>query len=797
MAGIADKAWIMGKGSAHSTSCDSETGEHLTAESERVPLRLLLIEDSEDDAWLLLRHLKQNGFTLDHERVDNAEALRAALRGPSWDLILCDFNMPLLQPLDALIEVKAAGLDVPFIVVSGTVSEEKLVDLMKAGAHDIVNKNSLTRLVPAIERELADAVERRERRQAEANLRDAIETISEGFALYDADDRLVVCNQKYLDLYDRSADRIVPGAAFEDILRAGAQRGQYPSAEGRIDEWVVERMALRRSCAGAFEQQLADGRWLLINENRTQDGGTVSVRTDITEQKKAEASLRESEERFRTAFETAPHGMALVAPGGRWLKVNRALCDILGYDASDLLQTDYQSVTHPDDLKSGLEQVQRVLDGEMTSYQREKRFVRNDGEIIWALLSVALVRGPDGAPLYFVTQFFDLTERKKTEAQLAQAQKMEAVGQLTGGIAHDFNNLLTVIVCNLELLEDSLAGDEELSAMAKSAQRAAQRGADLTARLPAFSRRQFLQPKTLDLADLISGMEDLLRRSLSESITIERHDDADLWPVEVDVGQMETAILNLAVNARDAMPKGGRLTIETAKLCLLDDQSIGGKPISRGEYVRLSVSDTGTGMADDVLLKVFEPFFTTKEVGKGTGLGLSMVFGFVEQSGGHIRIYSEEGHGTTVNIYLPRADSENGRSELEAPVDDATPSTGAEETVLVVEDDPEVRQTTVSMLTGLRYRVLEAENGAGALSVLSERDDIDLLFTDVVMPGGMTGLDLAREAVRLNPAIKVLFTSGYSKQSREQRADELDDIVWLNKPYQRAQLAEKVRAALT
>ena len=381
-----------------------------------------------------------------------------------------------------------------------------------------------------------------------------------------------------------------------------------------------------------------------------------------------------------------------------------------------------------------------------------------------------------------------------TEAQLRQAQKMEAIGALTGGIAHDFNNLLAVIIGNLDLLVASRGEDSEVQEFAGEALSAAERGADLTRRLLAFARRQPLQPRHVDLNDLIAAITRLLGRTLGETIEISLDPDPDLWPVVVDPAQFDAALANLATNARDAMPNGGSLIIVTGNRFLDADYATAHPDVTAGEYAMVEVSDTGSGMSAEIMSRVFEPFFTTKDAGKGTGLGLSMVYGFVRQSGGHINLYSEAGIGTTFRLYLPR--DPTGQPVAEVPV--ATASVvGGGETVLAVEDNPSLRRIATRQLRELGYRVFEAESGSAGLEIL-RREPVDLLFTDVVMAGGMSGLDLAEQATAEWPELRVLITSGFPDARLSGNGGIADTAPWrlLNKPYRKQDLARFIREVL-
>jgi CheY-like chemotaxis protein len=364
------------------------------------------------------------------------------------------------------------------------------------------------------------------------------------------------------------------------------------------------------------------------------------------------------------------------------------------------------------------------------------------------------------------------------------------VGQLTGGIAHDFNNLLTVVLGNIEMMEDDLAGDERMMHALGMVQRAALRGSELTHRLLAFSRQQMLEPSDIDMNAAISGLAGMVARTLGEHIDVRTVLAPDLWVTRIDPGQLESAVLNLCVNARDAMPNGGTLTVSTSNMTLAPDAARG--DTQAGEYVVLSVSDTGTGIPPEILERVFEPFFTTKEQGKGTGLGLSMVYGFVSQSGGHLDITSTPHRGTTLKMIFPRSRTAPAVQPLTVVAD----LPGGTETILVVEDQLDVRSITVAMLESLGYHAVIASDAAEALDLLKGSTAVDLLFTDVVMPGSMSGVELAQQARLTRPGLKVLFCSGYRESALRNGGDTLPSDVWIAKPFRRHRLAERVRQAL-
>jgi len=521
--------------------------------------------------------------------------------------------------------------------------------------------------------------------------------------------------------------------------------------------------------------------------------GVAGIAVDVTGERQAAAALRETEDRFRSAFEDAAIGMAIVAPDGRFVRVNRALCELSGYSEDELLGLTVRDLTHPDDWEENRRRIRDVLAGPARTFQMEKRYVGKGGSEVWVLLSASLVRDAGGEPLYFVSEMQDVTGRKRTEEQLREAQKMDAIGQLAGGIAHDFNNLLTAIRGYAELVlarlgdEDPLRGDVDEIAIA------ADRASSLTRQLLAFGRRQVLQPAVLDPNAVVVDMERMLRRLIGEHIELVTALEPALGCVRADRGQIEQVILNLAVNARDAMHEGGRLTIATSSLELDAAGAQRHPDLAPGRYVVLSASDTGAGIDARTKERVFEPFFTTKEPGKGTGLGLATVYGIVRQSGGQIELESEPGRGATFTVYLPHAG--DGAPLPEIGVEPVPASTAGRGIVLLVEDDGQVRRLTHRLLEQEGYTVVAAPNAAGALALSSRGEPIDLVLTDVVMPG-MNGPELVELLRRERPGVGVLYMSGYADDQVIGRRELEADALLLEKPFTRELLGRKVREAL-
>ncbi|MGA7809307.1 PAS domain S-box protein [Bradyrhizobium sp.] len=516
--------------------------------------------------------------------------------------------------------------------------------------------------------------------------------------------------------------------------------------------------------------------------------GASKIARDITESKRTQHELsREIEERQRI-FETSQDLILVTDTMGTLMQVSPSATAILGYRPEDMIGRGAAEFIHPDDLDAARAEMRSArLVQQKRSF--EARYRHKDCHLV--TLNWLGTWSEPAQRHFFIGR--DLTEKREAEAQARQAQKMEAIGQLTGGVAHDFNNILTVITGTIGILSEAVADRSELASVATLIDEAAERGAQLTRHLLAFARKQPLAPRDIDVNALILEAAKLLRPTLGEHIEISPNLADDAWPALVDPSQLTTAILNLALNARDAMPDGGKLLLETQNVALDDGYASVNSDVAVGHYVMIAVSDTGFGISAANLDKVFDPFFTTKQVGKGTGLGLSMVFGFVKQTGGHVKIYSEEGHGTTVRLYLPRsAGAGHGAVEAIQPAQ----MQGGDETVLIVEDDPLVRKYVVAQVASLGYTTLEAANAAEALAIIATDTPIDLLFTDVIMPGAMNGRQLVDAALKHRPSLKTLFTSGYTENAIVHHGRLDAGVLLLAKPYRKLELAQMLRTAL-
>lgn len=526
---------------------------------------------------------------------------------------------------------------------------------------------------------------------------------------------------------------------------------------------------------------------------------------ELAQAREAEQRSQLSSTQFSVLVQSiTDYAVYMLDKQGRVISWNNGAERIKGYTADEIRGQHFARFYTESDRKSRLPTLalrQAVAEGR---FEGEGWRVRKDGSQFWASVVIGPIHDSNGALVGFAKVTRDITERRQAQDLLDQArermvqmQKMEAVGQLTGGVAHDFNNLLMVIIGNLEVARRNAEAEKGSVARLKraidSAIRGAQRAATLTQRLLAFSRRQPLDPKPLDLNKFVVGEVEFLQRTLGEKIHVEAVGGAGLWKVAADVNQLQAALLNLAVNARDAMPQGGKLTIETGNAFLDEDYCRANPEVQRGQYALIAVTDNGTGMTQEVMNRAFEPFFSTKAVGEGTGLGLSQVYGFIKQSSGHVKIYSEPGEGTTVKIYLPRIIADASMEPEDFSMEAVAGERG--ETILVVEDDPDVRAYLIETLHDLDYQVLRADDSAAALEFLQQNTRIDLLLTDVVLPG-MNGRELSRKAQSLRPDLKTLFMTGYSRNAIVHQGRLDAGVELIQKPITQDQLSARIRTLL-
>jgi PAS domain S-box-containing protein len=599
--------------------------------------------------------------------------------------------------------------------------------------------------------------------------------------------------------YVNEAYETMSGRSLEECVGQGWVTAIHPDERDRVFEDWYAAARLGRPFRTEFRFLRPDGEvtWGIAQAAAQRDAGGrivnfVGAVTDVTARKRMEKALEDSEERFRMLTSLSPVGVFLTDRRGELIYVNEALAEMLGMPGEQALGRNWASGIHPEDRDQLLAEWRRAFTARQ-DIRVEIRIGDGGEHSLWVLIQASPLRSPVGADTGYIGAVTNVTERRNAEEQLRQVQKMDAVGQLTGGIAHDFNNLLAIVQGNLELLRERAPDEQRLHSLIEAAHSAARRGANLNQRLLAFARRQPLRPVVCDINQIVSDMAGLFIRTLGDNIELRTHFAERLWLTNIDPNGLETAVLNLAINARDAMPEGGSLVITTENARYGGARPSPAPEIGDGDFVVVRVTDTGTGMDRDTLSKAFEPFFTTKGLGKGSGLGLSMVYGFARQSGGHTLIESAPGRGTSISLYFPR-DAAADAAVLERTVSGAAPP-GSGEHILVVEDDGEVRDMAIGMFVSLNYRPVEAGSADEALRILENRNDIELLFTDVMLGNGDNGPELARKARQQVPGLRVLFTSGYAK-SHFDGGEPLEAGALISKPYERAELARAVRTAL-
>lgn len=768
------------------------------AENTGRPLRVLIIEDSEDDLDLLVRELRRSGFEPSYQCVKTAADLTAMLDRQQWDLFIGDYTMPGFSGTQALSIVRSRGVEAPFIFVSGTIGEDVAVTAMRAGAQDYVIKGNLKRLGPAIERELRESNARGERARADAErqlaedrFRQILMIAADAIISIDEDMRIVIFNQGAEAIFGYRADEAI-GQLVDLLLPSGVVAAQRKTiAELMSSPAVAQRINQRDDLAGRRKNGEEFPIDLTVSK-LIQSGKTTftAIIRDISGRKRAEQQLR----LLTSAVEQSANLITLTGADGTVEYVNPKFSEIMGYSADEVIGHK-PSLWKSGDMDETIytELWNTILAG--NGWRGELQNRRKDGRVIIVFTTISPVKDEHGNITHFLSIKEDITRLREIEVEHRRSQRLQAIGQLTGGFAHDFNNLLTIAIGNLDLLlEDPVSKSPRIQEFGQAALDSVLRGAGLTRKLLAYARGQILQPMAFDLNELASSTTNLLHRTLGEQIEVETVLASDLWLAHADPEQMETALTNLAINSRDAMPNGGKLTIETANRRLDEEYSAGNAEVTPGDYVMLAVSDTGEGMSPEIVNRVFEPFFTTKEQGKGTGLGLSMVYGFVKQSRGHIKIYSESGHGTTIRLYLPRAQDGAVPASGEIFTESETAASGAK--ILVVDDNPDVRGVVVKQLSGFGYSVMESQDGPSALDIIRNDETIDLLFTDIVMPGGMTGIELAREAQKLRPLLKILLTSGFAEATLQNHSQPGGTVNVLSKPYRRQELARKIQEIL-
>ena len=788
-------------------------------------ISVLFIEDSPHDAELAQLALERSGYTLHTELVYDRAGVVEALQRREFDLILADFILPGFSGSQALQEARRLAPQTPFIFLSGVFGEEHAVNMMRSGAVDYVLKQNLGFLPKAVERAMGEVNERRRRLQAEQALREvevrarlAIDAARLGMWDYEPQSGTLIWDERCRAMMGITAETPVDMPLFERLC--------HPDDRERMREQVAR--AISGSDAGQFSTTyrvlFEDGRmrWMETRGQAFFDGERctrfVGVLMDITEQQLATQTLRQmnetlgervqerTRERDRT-WELSRDLLAVTHTDMMPVALNPMWEQAFDWPLEQLMEHPLTRLVHPDDLQATLEETARVGRGKVTT-RFVNRMRHRDGSYRWLSWSVVADDGRVYSAARDITSEIaavdkladanrelraQIQERERVEATLQQMQRLEAVGQLTAGVAHDFNNLLTVILTSASFLQNDLQNGAPLERSLRRLQyirESGERGATLTSQLLAFARRQQLAPTAIDLNDTLVNLLSLLKSTLGGSVSIETDTQADIWHALVDPTQIEMIILNLAINARDAMADSGRLTLGTRNV-VIDQPAQRAEDPSPGEYVMLSVADTGSGMSEAVLSKAFEPFFTTKEVGKGSGLGLAQVFGFAKQSGGGARIESREGVGTTVKVFLPRTSAPR-QPEPASAASSGSAESNNQHCILLVDDDHSVREVTAQMLENLGFTVIAADSGDDALQLLTQGAEVDLLLADFAMPG-MNGGELARAVRVRHPELPVVFVTGYAELCEL----GLEGYSIIQKPFREEQLANKLHLALS
>lgn len=755
------------------------------------PLHALMVDDVEDDARLLAAELRRGGFTVTFERVDTAAAMRSALQQKSWDVILCDFTMPYFNGKAALQLARESGPEVPFIFVSGTMGEDVAIEAMKAGAHDYVMKNNLARLAPAIERELHEAIVRRESRQAETAMRESehkyrhlFEALSDAvFVIDEATGRIIDTNTRAEILLGRTRTKILGsnqaqlfaapnGRPGFDALCAAAN-GEYP---GGCEMEVLRHDGHTIPVHASASRIELYGRQLLLTLLR-----------DVSERNRMDEQLRQ----LSRAVEQSPASIVITDPAGNITYINPKFTAVTGYTFAEAIGKNPRLLKSDECPPETYAQLwQTITSGK--EWRGEFHNRKKNGELYWESASISPIVDESGKTTHFLAVKEDITDKKKLEAQFLRAQRMESIGHLAGGIAHDLNNILAPILLSIEMLREEAKTEEALSLL-ETLEASARRGSNIVKQVLTFARGVEGQHVLLQPGRLVKEMAKIMQETFPKSITIKTSLQKSRWLISADATQLHQVLLNLTVNARDAMPQNGTLGLTLEDVSLDADAARfipGAKP---GPYVLLKVSDTGTGISPEIADKIFDPFFTTKGLEKGTGLGLSTVLGIVKSHGGFVQFESAAGRGTEFRVYLPAtvegtSSAENQTRELLAQ--------GQGELVLLVDDEESLRTIIKRVLETHGYRTLTATNGVEAIALYAKQGaHIDVVLTDLNMPR-LSGTDTIAAIQKLNPKVRVIVITGAETTTNTPAMKQLNVAHFLKKPFDAALLLKTLNAIL-
>lgn len=770
----------------------------MSANSE---ITILVVDDTEAGRYTVARILRSAGYQV-LEASTGQQALALAERRP--ELVILDVNLPDISGFEVCRRLKQqpdAYAPVVLHLSATFVGDDAKVEGLEGGADGYLTQPVEPGVLLAHIRSLLRLHAAEKRLKAERDFTNSIlDTVGAAVVVVRADGSFVRVNRQACEWSECSPEQLAEPGALRELVPPD-ERARVASVLEMVARTGEPVENLNHWVAKSGDKRLLQWSNSAVRNAAGEVEYVIGAAVDVTARERAVAALARSEARFRTLFDQAGVGVAEIeSHSGVFLDANSRYAEILGYRVEDLVGLTWQGITHQEDIAEENGQLQSLLSGATRECSLEKRHIHRSGAVVWVRLTISPMWRSGEAPVSHICVAEDITRRKlaeeervKVERQLQQAQRMEAVGQLAGGIAHDFNNLLTVINGYTEMLLDGLTAADPLRRELSEIHKAGGRAADLTQQLLTFSRRQIVEPRVMDLNELISETKAMLQRLIGEDIELLTELAPALGPVRADPSQMHQVLVNLAANARDAMPSGGTLIFETAEVELDADYVRSHPEVKQGSFVLLAVTDTGIGMDAETQARVFEPFFTTKQIGAGTGLGLATVHGIVRQNGGWIWVYSEKGLGTTFKIYLPRitAPLEPG----DVVLGDSLSLRGTE-TILVVEDHDEVRQFTATALRSLGYRVLEAASGDEALAIAEHyAGPIELLLTDVVMPQ-MNGRELQSRLQPSRPEVKVLFMSGYTKNVIANRGVLYEGVNFLAKPFTPHALARKVRTVL-
>ena len=754
------------------------------------PLRILHLEDNLADCLLVRDQFAQDGLAVEILTVDRRADFTKALAAGNWNLILADYRLPDFTGLDALKLVREKFPALPFILISGTIGEHAAIESLKAGATDYVLKQKRDRLPSAVRRAIAEAGEHARREAAEEDLRRSEKQYR----------RLFESNPHPMWVFDLENRKIleVNEAA---ILHYGYSREEFLAmtlADLRAPEHDKDSVWDAKAQGLVWSHRRKDGQVMdmevnwstLVFRGRL---AALTMATDVTARRTAEAALRSSENLFRSVWENSVDGMRLTDESGNIVAANDAFGRLVGLTSEQLEGKPFTVVYSAgmDWEKLSRHHHEHFCAGSLEG-KHEREYTLHDGRPVRLEIVDSYVAS-GGKPRLLLSLFRDVTTQKRLEEQLRQSQKMEAIGQLAGGIAHDFNNILTIILGHATLLIMA-ALDSKAIVSAKQIKQASERAAGLTRQLLAFGRKQIYNPRPLDLNRVVGKMSDMLGRLLGEDITLQLNFNSEPAVIEADASMMEQILLNLSVNSRDAMPRGGQLSIRISQREFDASQARQSVEARPGKFICLNAADSGGGIPPENLSRIFEPFFTTKELGKGTGLGLATVYGIVKQHHGWIEVESVLNQGTTFQIYFPASDAPIVEPEQ---FDTQFRARGGTETVLVVEDERDLREIVTRTLNRHGYRVFQAVNGQNALQIWADyKNEIDLVFTDVIMPGGMNGRELAEKLWTEKPKLKVIFSTGYGADALGKDFKLDPQLNFLQKPYLPQTLALIIRRCL-